>query len=59
MKNTIEELKKTIVRIKKYIELIPIVEDEQKSMFLHNIFIEVDGIEQVLEEVIKWITLII
>lgn len=53
MKNTIEELKKTTERIKKYIELIPIVEDEQKSQFLHNIFIEVDGIEQVLEEVIK------
>lgn len=53
MKNTIEELKKTTERIKKYIELIPIVENEQKSMFLHNIYIEVDGIEQILEEVLK------
>lgn len=53
MKNTIEELKKSTERIKKYIALIPLVEDEQKSQFLHNIYIETDGIEQVIEEVLK------
>lgn len=53
MKNTIEELKKSIERIKKYTALIPLVEEEQQSQFLHNIYIEVEGIEQVIDEVIK------
>lgn len=53
MKNTIEELKKSIERIKKYTALIPLVEGDQQSQFLHNIYIEADGIEQVIEEVIR------
>lgn len=53
MIQTIKEMRKSIERIKKYIALIPLVEDEQKKQFLHNIYIEVDGIDEVLDEVIK------
>lgn len=53
MEHTVEELKKSIERIKKYTALIPLVEKEQQSQFLHNIYVEAEGIEEVLEEVIK------
>ena len=53
MQATIEELKKSTERIKKYVALIPLVEKEQQSQFLHNIYIEAGGIEEVIEEVIK------
>lgn len=51
--NTLAEIHNSVERIEKYASLVPLVGSEQQSQFLHNIYLEAEGIRELFDELLK------
>lgn len=53
MNKTIEEVGKSLERCRNYLRLLPLVSEEVQSQYLHNLHIELDGLEELINEILK------